>query len=213
MSDAAADKQSLPLQGVRVLELSHIVAGPSGGMILGDLGADVIKIESCQYPDWFRGIDPRDPYHPERTYEKTYWFQMNNRNKHGITLDLTTEIGLSLLKRLLRDADAVIDNYAADVLPRLGLDAAAMLKLNPRLVVVTMPAFGMTGVWSGCRAYGSTLEQASGLPSVTGREDDPPTMVHVALGDPVGGLNAAAALMLGLMHQKNTGEGQHIDLS
>jgi crotonobetainyl-CoA:carnitine CoA-transferase CaiB-like acyl-CoA transferase len=107
----------------------------------------------------------------------------------------------------------VIDNYAADVLPRLGLDAAAMLKINPRLVVVTMPAFGMTGLWSGCRAYGSTLEQASGLPSVTGREGDPPTMLHAALGDPVGALNAAAALMLGRMHQKITGEGQHIDLS
>jgi crotonobetainyl-CoA:carnitine CoA-transferase CaiB-like acyl-CoA transferase len=180
---------------------------------MGDLGADVIKVESCQYPDWFRGTDPRAPYHAERTYEKTYWFQMMNRNKRGITLDLTSETGLKLLKRLLADADAVIDNYAADVLPRLGLDAAAMLAINPRLVVVTMPAFGMKGVWSGCRAYGSTLEQASGLPSVTGREDDPPTMLHAALGDPVGGVSAAAALLLGFMHQKNTGEGQHIDLS
>ena len=188
-------------------------AGPTATRQMGDLGADIIKVESCQYPDWFRGTDPRGPYHPERTYEKTYWFQMNNRNKRGITLDLTSEIGLSLLKRLLADADAVIDNYAADVLPRLGLDAATMLKINPRLVVVTMPAFGMSGAWSGVRAYGSTLEQASGLPSVTGREGDPPTMLHAALGDPVGGLNAAAALMLGFMHQKKSGEGQHIDLS
>jgi crotonobetainyl-CoA:carnitine CoA-transferase CaiB-like acyl-CoA transferase len=107
----------------------------------------------------------------------------------------------------------VIYNYAADVMPRLGLGAAAMLDINPKLVVVTMPAFGMSGAWSGVRAYGSTLEQASGLPSVTGREGDPPTMLHAALGDPVGGLNAAAALMLGFVHRKNTGEGQHIDLS
>jgi crotonobetainyl-CoA:carnitine CoA-transferase CaiB-like acyl-CoA transferase len=138
---------------------------------------------------------------------------MQNRNKRGITLDLTNPTGLSLLKRLLPGADAVIDNYAADVMPRLGLDAATLLKINPRLVVVTMPAFGMTGAWSGVRAYGSTLEQASGLPSVTGREGDPPTMLHAALGDPVGGLNAAAALLLGFMHQKNSGEGQHVDLS
>src|SRR5260370_39600942 len=103
-----------------------------------------------------------------------------NRNKRGITLNLTTETGRTLLKRLLRDADAVIDNYAADVLPRLGLDAAAMLKINPRLVVVTMPAFGMTGAWSGCRAYGSTLEQASGLPPATGRGGEPPPTSHVA---------------------------------
>ena len=204
---------ALPLKGLRIIDLTMGWAGPTATRQMGDLGADVIKVESCQYPDWFRGTDPRGPYHPERTYEKTYWFQMNNRNKRGITLDLTTETGLSLLKRLIADADAVIDNYAADVLPRLGLDASKMLAINPRLVVVTMPAFGMTGAWSGCRAYGSTLEQASGLPSVTGREGDPPTMVHTALGDPVGGLNAAAALMLGFMHQKNTGEGQHIDLS
>jgi crotonobetainyl-CoA:carnitine CoA-transferase CaiB-like acyl-CoA transferase len=209
----AGAQDPLPLQGLRIIDLTMGWAGPTATRQMGDLGADIIKVESCQYPDWFRGTDPRGPYHPERTYEKTYWFQMNNRNKRGITLDLTSEAGLSLLKRLLKDADAVIDNYAADVLPRLGLDATTMLKINPRLVVVTMPAFGMSGAWSGARAYGSTLEQASGLPSVTGREGDPPTMLHAALGDPVGGLNAAAALMLGLMHQKNTGEGQHIDLS
>jgi crotonobetainyl-CoA:carnitine CoA-transferase CaiB-like acyl-CoA transferase len=210
---SAGASDPLPLQGLRIIDLTMGWAGPSATRQMGDLGADVIKVESCQYPDWFRGTDPRGPYFPEMTYEKTYWFQMENRNKRGITLDLTSRTGLSLLKRLLTDAHAVIDNYAADVLPRLGLDPASMLKINPRLVVVTMPAFGMTGTWSRVRAYGSTLEQASGLPSVTGREGDPPTMLHAALGDPVGGLNAAAALLLGFMHQKNTGEGQHIDLS
>ncbi|MEI4479882.1 CoA transferase, partial [Klebsiella pneumoniae] len=82
-------------------------AGPTATRQMGDLGADIIKVESCQYPDWFRGTDTRPPYHEERTYEKTYWFQMNNRNKRGITLDLTTEAGLTLLKRLMKDADAV----------------------------------------------------------------------------------------------------------
>jgi crotonobetainyl-CoA:carnitine CoA-transferase CaiB-like acyl-CoA transferase len=212
-SKAATPKDPLPLKGLRIIDLTMGWAGPTATRQIGDLGADVIKVESCQYPDWFRGTDPRPPYHTERTFEKTYWFMMMNRNKRGITLDLTTNTGLKLLKRLLADADAAIDNYAADVLPRLGLDAAAMLAINPRLVVVTMPAFGMKGAWSGCRAYGSTLEQASGLPSVTGREDDPPTMLHAALGDPVGGVSAAAALLLGFMHQKNTGEGQHIDLA
>ena len=210
---AATADDPLPLKGLRIIDLTMGWAGPTATRQMGDLGAEIIKVESCQYPDWFRGTDPRPPYHAEVTYEKAYWFQMMNRNKRGITLDLTSEAGLSLLKRLLADADAVIDNYAADVLPRLGLGAAAMRKINPRLVIVTMPAFGMSGAWSGVRAYGSTLEQASGLPSVTGREDDPPTMVHAALGDPVGGVSAAAALMLGFMHQKNTGEGQHIDLS
>jgi crotonobetainyl-CoA:carnitine CoA-transferase CaiB-like acyl-CoA transferase len=210
---AATANDPKPLQGLRIIDLTMGWAGPTATRQMGDLGADVIKVESCQYPDWFRGTDPRGPYHPERTYEKTYWFQMMNRNKRGITLDLTSKIGLSLLKRLLETADAVIDNYAADVLPRMGLDPAAMLAINPRLVVVTMPAFGTTGAWKDCRAYGSTLEQASGLPSVTGSEDDPPTMLHAALGDPLGGVSAATALMLGFMQQRKTGEGQHIDLS
>ena len=210
---AATPQDALPLKGLRIIDLTMGWAGPTATRQMGDLGADIIKVESCQYPDWFRGTDTRPPYHEERTYEKMYWFQNNNRNKRGITLDLTQPAGLDLLKRLLKDADAVIDNYAADVMPRLGLDVETILKINPRLVVVTMPAFGMTGKWSGVRAYGSTLEQASGLPSVTGSPDDPPTMLHAALGDPVGGLNAAAALLLGFMHQRNTGEGQHIDLS
>ena len=210
---AATPTDALPLKGLRIVDLTMGWAGPTATRQMADLGADIIKIESCQYPDWFRGTDTRPPYHEERTYEKTYWFQMNNRNKRGITLDLTREAGLSLLKRLMKDADAVIDNYAADVMPRLGLGVQDILKINPRLIVVTMPAFGMSGPWSGVRAYGSTLEQASGLPSVTGNPDDPPVMLHAAIGDPVGGLNAAAALMLGFMQQRNTGEGQHIDLS
>jgi crotonobetainyl-CoA:carnitine CoA-transferase CaiB-like acyl-CoA transferase len=214
LPDRAATKTDpLPLDGLRIIDLTMGWAGPTATRQMADLGADVIKVESCQYPDWFRGTDTRPPYHEERLYEKTYWFQFNNRNKRGITLDLTSEKGLALLKRLLTDADAVIDNYAADVMPRLGLDAKATLAINPRLVVVTMPAFGMSGMWSGARAYGSTLEQASGLPSVNGREGDPPTMLHAALADPLGGLNGAAALLLGFMHQKATGEGQHIDLS
>jgi crotonobetainyl-CoA:carnitine CoA-transferase CaiB-like acyl-CoA transferase len=210
---AATPDDALPLKGLRIVDLTMGWAGPSATRQMGDLGAEIIKVESCQYPDWFRGTDPRGAYHPERTYEKIYWFQQMNRNKRGITLDLTNPRGMALLKQLLADADAVIDNYAADVLPRMGLSPESMLKINPRLIVVTMPAFGMTGPWSGVRAYGSTLEQACGLPSVTGREGDAPTMLHAALGDPFGGVSAAAALLLGFMQQKNTGEGQHIDLS
>ncbi len=210
---AATASDVLPLRGLRIIDLTMGWAGPSATRQMADLGADVIKVESCQYPDWFRGTDTRPPYHEETLYEKSHWFQMMNRNKRGITLDLTSETGRDLLHRLMADADAVIDNYAADVMPRLGLGVDTILKINPRLVVVTMPAFGMSGAWSGVRAYGSTLEQASGLPSVNGREGDPPTMLHAALGDPLGGLNAAAALLLGIMHQKNTGQGQHIDLS
>jgi len=210
---AATAADPLPLAGLRIVDLTMGWAGPSATRQMADLGADVIKVESCQYPDWFRGTDTRPPYHDEVLYEKAHWFQIMNRNKRGITLDLTTEAGLTLAKRLIAGADAVIDNYAADVMPRLGLSVDQLHAVNPRLVVVTMPAFGMSSIWSGVRAYGSTLEQASGLPSVNGRPDDPPTMLHAALGDPLGGLNAAAALLLGVAHQKLTGQGQHIDLS
>jgi crotonobetainyl-CoA:carnitine CoA-transferase CaiB-like acyl-CoA transferase len=209
----AASPAELPLTGVRIIDLTMGWAGPTATRQLADLGADVIKVESIQYPDWFRGTDTRPPYHEEQTYEKTYWIQAMNRNKRGITLDLTSEDGRTLLKRLLETANAVIDNYAADVLPRLGLGVETMLKINPKLVVVTMPAFGMSGPWRNGRAYGSTLEQASGLPTIQGFEGDPPSMSHVAFGDPIGGLNGATSLLLGLMHQKNTGEGQHIDLA
>jgi crotonobetainyl-CoA:carnitine CoA-transferase CaiB-like acyl-CoA transferase len=210
---AIAANAALPLKGVRIVDLTMGWAGASATRQMADLGADVIKIESIQYPDWFRGGDTRPPYHEEKTYEKTYWIQVMNRNKRGITLDLTSEEGRALLTRLLREANAVIDNYAADVLPRLGFNPTSMLKINPKLVIVTMPAFGMTGPWANARAYGSTLEQASGLPTVQGFEHDPPSMSHNAYGDPIGGLNAATSLLLGLMHQKNTGEGQHVDLS
>lgn len=210
---AVAADAALPLQGVRIVDLTMGWAGPSATRQLADLGADVIKVESIQYPDWFRGTDTRPPYHEEKTYEKTHWIQVMNRNKRGITLDLTSDEGRLLLTRLLQTANAVIDNYAADVLPRLGFGPEAMLEINPKLVVVTMPAFGMTGPWANGRAYGSTLEQASGLPTVQGFEHDPPSMSHIAYGDPIGGLNGATSLLLGLMHQRNTGEGQHIDLS
>lgn len=210
---AARATDPLPLAGLRIVDLTMGWAGPTATRALADLGADVVKVESCQYPDWFRGTDTRPPYLEETLYEKTHWFQVMNRNKRGITLDLTRPQGRALLERLLADADVVIDNYAADVMPRLGLGVDRLRALNPRLVVVTMPAFGMSGAWSGVRAYGSTLEQASGLPSVNGGPDDPPTMLHAALGDPLGGLNGAAAMLLGVAYQRATGEGQHIDLS
>ena len=122
---AVAADAALPLKGVRIVDLTMGWAGPSATRQLADLGADVIKVESIQYPDWFRGTDTRPPYHEEQTYEKTHWIQVMNRNKRGITLDLTSEEGRALLTRLLQKANAVIDNYAADVLPRLGFDRRA----------------------------------------------------------------------------------------
>lgn len=138
---------------------------------------------------------------------------MMNRNKLGVTLDLTSPEGASLLKRLVASADAVIDNYSVEVLPKLGLDFATLARVKPDLIMLSMPAFGSNNAWSTCRAYGATLKQASGLPTVTGRLQDPPTLNHAAYGDPVGGYNAAAALIAALIHHKRTGRGQRIDIS
>ena len=209
----AAPSGRLPLAGMRIVDLTMGWAGPTAARHLGELGAEIIKVEACQYPDWWRGTDLRASFIAEQKYEKIPWFQLMNRNKLDVTLDLTHPDGVALLKRLVADSDAVIENYSAEVLGKLGLDYSVLSKVRPGLVMLSMPAFGSGNAWSSCRGYGSTLEQASGLPTITGFSDDAPTMNQTAYGDPVGGFNAAAALMVALLHQKATGQGQNIDLS
>jgi len=202
-----------PLLGTRVIDFSMGWAGPLCTRTLADLGADVIKIEAIQYPDWWRGVDRRPDYVNRQMHEKTLRFCMMNRNKRGITLDLTRPEGLLLAKRLIAGADVVVDNYSVDVLPKLGLGYGVLRMLNPRLVVMSMSAFGTNSVRRDCRAYGSTLEQGSGLPSVVGTANGPPVMSHVAFGDAIGGLNGCAAVLVALIHARQTGQGQFIDLA
>jgi crotonobetainyl-CoA:carnitine CoA-transferase CaiB-like acyl-CoA transferase len=208
-----APKAALPLEGRRVLDLTMGWAGPFASRMLADLGAEVIKVESATYPDWWRGTNYTEEFYRDRLYEKNANFNLLNRNKFGITLDLTQAEGRRLLCELVRGADAVVENYSAEVLPKLGLDYAALSRVNPRLVMLSMPAFGLGNAWSNTRAYGGTLEQASGLPLYTGHADGPPAMTSYAYGDPMGGFNASAALLLGLLVQQATGRGRHINLS
>ncbi len=207
------ERNSLPLEGIRVVDFSMGWAGPICTRTLADLGADVIKIEATQYPDWWRGVDRRPAYVLEQMYEKSVRYCIMNRNKRGITLDLTRPRGLELAKRLLADADLVVDNYSVEVLPKLGLGYDVLSKLNPKLVMMSMSAFGAGSVNRDCRAYGSTLEQGSGLPGVVGDPDGPPVMSHTAFGDAVGGLNGCAAVLTALIHARLTGKGQFIDLA
>lgn len=202
-----------PLHGVRVIDFSMGWAGPLCARTLADLGADVIKIEAIQYPDWFRGVDRRPAYVDSLMYERRMRFCVLNRNKRGITLDLKRPQGLAIAKRLVAGADVAIDNFSVDVLPRLGLGYDVLRTLNPRLVMMSMSAFGTDSVYRDCRAYGSTLEQGSGLPGVVGPPEGPPVMSHTAFGDPVGGLNGCAAILVALLHAHNTGQGQFIDLA
>lgn len=203
----------LPLAGIRIIDLSMGWAGPCCTRHMADLGADVIKVEACQYPDWWRGVDNRPAVVEQLLYEKTPRFNIMNRNKRDITLDLTDPRGAALLKRLVAGADAVVENYSAEVLPKLGLDYPRLREVNPCIVMVSMAAFGHASPWRDCRAYGSTLEHGSGLPSVAGYDGGPPVLNHLAYGDAVGGLNAASALLAALIHRKRTGVGQHIDLA
>jgi len=204
---------ALPLAGVRILDLSMGWAGPLVTRQLADLGAEILKVESCRYPDWWRGTDFSDAAVAGRQYETRPPFLMMNRNKTGITLDLSHPRGAAMLKALAARADAVVENYSQGVLPRLGLDYPALSERNASLVMMSMPAFGCDSEWRDVRAYGSTLEQASGLPTLVGLPDWPPTSAHLALGDPVGGLTATAALLAALDHRRRTGRGQHVDIS
>jgi crotonobetainyl-CoA:carnitine CoA-transferase CaiB-like acyl-CoA transferase len=120
---------------------------------------------------------------------------------------------VGLVLRLVETADAVVENYAPDVMPKLGLDYAALSSRKPELIMLSLPAFTADSAWSDVRAYGSTLEHASGLPSVTGHDGGVPTMNHLAYGDANGGLNGAAALLAALLERRVTGRGRHIEVS
>ena len=197
-----------PLSGLRVLDLSMGWSGPLTGRHFADLGADVIKIEGCAHIDWWRGWNALEAGDPP-PYETRPNFNAVNRNKHGIAVDLTTQKGGDLLRSLAADADLLVENYAPGVLNRLGYSAEALAKINPRLVYISMGAFGSTGPWSGFRAYGSTTEQASGMPFLHGEAGWPPAMQHTAYGDPIAGIYAAVASLIGLYG----GGGATIDLS
>ena len=201
-----------PLAGMRIVDLSMGWAGPLVTRHMADLGAEVIKIEACRHPDWWRGQDPRPAFFEQKLYEKRPNYLVMNRNKLGITLDLTTGEGVALVKRLVGRADAVVENFARGVARKLGLGYEDLRAVKPDIVMISMSAF-RAGPWENGRAYGYTLEQASGLPTIAGNPDGPPLLTHPAYGDPIGGLNATAALLTALLHRSRTGEGQHIDIS
>ncbi len=209
--DHVAFRPALPLQGINVLDLSMGWAGPLAARQFADLGADVVKVESCGYFDWWRGWDGDMSADPP-PYEVRPSFLMVNRNKRGITLDFKTEDGRALLRKLTAQSDVLIENHAPGVLDKLGVGAAGLAEANPGLIAISMGAFGSRGPWCGFRAYGSTVEQASGLPFVNGRAEDPPTMQHVAYGDPVGGLYGAVACLTALYAGRRRRVSTWIDL-
>lgn len=199
-----------PLDGLRVADFSMGWAGPMCTRLLADLGADVIKVESDTHYDWWRGWEPPGESDPPK-FEIMPAFLVMNRNKRGICLDLTTDHGRALAEELVRGSDIVIENYAPGVMRKLGLDAEHLLGLRPGLSMVSMGAFGAVGPWSFFRAYGSTVEHASGMPHVNGEDGWPPVLQHTALGDPIAGVYGAIAALVGL-HARSTSGGCWFDL-
>ena len=201
----------LPLSGLRVADFSMGWAGPLCTRLLGDFGAEIIKVESVDHYDWWRGWEPVGVSNPPK-YELMAPFLIMNRNKYGVCVTLTTDEGRERAQKLVSRSDIVIENYAPGVMAKLGLAPGELAGLRNGLTMVSMGAFGASGPWSFFRAYGSTVEHASGMPHANGEEAWPPVLQHAAYGDPVAGLYAAAAALIGLHGQSHLG-GSWFDLA
>lgn len=209
----AAATHAAPLQGITLVDFSMGWAGPLASRLLADLGATVVKVEAARYPDWWRGMNWTPDFIAERGYELSRIFTGMNRGKQGVSIDLTLPAGRQVALDLVRGADAVIENQAAGVMAKFGLDYAQLCAVRPDVVMASMSCFGTGNAWSGTRAYGSTLEQGSGLPAFTGTPGTAPTMTHLAHGDPVGGLYGCAGLLTALVHRRRHGRGQYVNIS
>ena len=193
-----------PLHGLRVIDLSTLLAGPNCGRYLADFGADVIKIERPDGGDSLRRLAWRDPRDGEGL-----WWKLVNRNKRTIALDLKSPDDLELLLRLVSDADVLIENFRPGTLERLGLGPDVLLALKPSLVITRVTGFGQTGPYRNRPGFATIAEAMSGLASISGEPDGQPLLPPIALTDEVTGVVAAFATMVAL----RSGVGQVVDIS
>ena len=202
------------LSGFRVLDLSRILAGPWASQMLADLGAEVIKVERPQQGDDTRSWAP--PYMPDRegspTTESAY-FHGANRGKRSVCIDMSTEQGQVLIRKLAVESDVLIENFKVGGLKKYGLDYDSLKSLNPKLVYCSITGFGQTGPYAERAGYDFMIQAMGGLMSVTGTPEGEPMKVGVALADVMTGLYAANAIQAALIHQLRTGQGQYIDLA
>ncbi len=199
---------------LRVLDLSMGWAGPLAGQMFAEMGAEVIKVEDTHHFDWWRGSLSMAP--PEmQPIERAAVFNTANRGKRGVTLDLAGVRGIEILKRLIKVSDILIENFSPGVMERLGLSYESVSALNPRLIMISMPSFGLDGPECNARGYGNTVEAMAGVTGLTGYHDGNGQRYTLsnALGDPVGGLHGVFALMVSLRERERTGRGQLIELA
>ena len=201
----------LPFEGLRVVDLGSFWAAPYMTSFLGARGADVVKVESIQRPDGFRFTSTM-PELGDRWFDRSLMWQATNLNKRDLTLDLGREAGKALLRRLLADADVFVENYAARVVEQFGFDHEALLAINPRLVVMRLPGFGLEGPWRDYVGWGNAFEQLAGLAWVTGYPDGRPQTPGGYI-DPTVGMHAAVALLAAIEHRDRTGEGQLVEVA
>jgi crotonobetainyl-CoA:carnitine CoA-transferase CaiB-like acyl-CoA transferase len=194
------------LDGIRVLDLTRVVAGPFATAVLADLGADVIKIERPKTGDDYR-------YGPSRKGQTSLSFQNTNRGKRSITLDVGHPEGRDILLRLCERADAVVDNFRAGWMASKGLGPEVLQARNPRLVVAALSGFGATGPRAGLASYDIVAQASGGFMAMTGMPDGPPLRGGGALADFVGGLYLAIGLLAGLRDRDRTGTARALDLS
>ena len=196
-----------PLEGLRVLDLSRVLAGPVCSMLLGDLGADVLKVEQPGVGDETRSWGP--PFHKG---ESAYFLAIN-RNKRSLTLNLKDPRGLALLTRLVRASDILIQNFRPGTLARLGLGYAEAARLNGRLIYASLTAYGSSGPGAAKPGYDFIAQGVGGLMSITGLPDGPPTKVGVAVVDVVAGLLLTALILAALHRRERTGRGEEVETS
>lgn len=199
-----------PLAGIKVVELARILAGPWAGQTLADLGADVIKVEAPEGDDTRRWGPP----FIDRDGEKSAaYFHATNRGKRGITCDFRTAEGQETVRRLVADADVLIENFKVGGLTKYGLDYESLKKVNPRLIYCSITGFGQTGPYAHRAGYDFIIQGMAGLMSVTGEPEGQPQKVGVAVTDVFTGVYGATAILAALVQRGRTGEGQHIDMA
>ena len=199
-----------PLEGIKVVELARILAGPWAGQTLADLGADVIKVEAPEGDDTRRWGPPFIQAGGEKT---AAYFHATNRGKRGITCDFRTPEGQETVRKLVADADVLIENFKVGGLAKYGLDYESLRKVNPRLIYCSITGFGQTGPYAHRAGYDFIIQGMAGLMSVTGEKGGQPQKVGVAVTDVFTGIYSATAILAAIVQRGRTGEGQHIDMA
>jgi len=197
----------LPLSGIRILDLSLIMAGPYCTLILGDLGAEVIKVEKPGEGEGARGMPPHF-FEGESAY-----FIAMNRNKKSITLDLKSEKGKEIFYGLAKKSDVVLDNFRPGVVKKLGIDFDSLKKINPRIICCSISGYGQTGPFRDRPAFDLVIQARGGIMSYTGEPGQMPVRMGAPMGDLTGGLFAAQGILAALFQRERTGRGQSIDIS